>query len=219
MSVKPTQNNVSKTSQEQLAQQFADNLAKNQPIEMQIAIGLISQNMLRGCSWEFVRHNSDIDANLEAFKNNPSVSAQKITYSRSPLQTGYLVYVRLDEALRVFEQSAPGLIAPKELQYASRHHQEAVAQLQAMMTSGYKGVIGIYCTNDSQTITIRGRSYPAFAVTMNELLQLCVRNRYGLIIGGAVRQPNQVQERADAIIEAATVAPSSNALLFEVAPL
>lgn len=210
--------NLTQEQKEQLSQQFADNLAKY-PIEEQIATGLVSKNMLRGCSWEFVRNNPDIARNIEAFRNNPNVSAQEVTYSRSPVMTGYLVYIRLDYVLQVLTKEAPGLIEKQEVEYAVRHHRDAIVELQKLMSSGYRGSIGIYCTNDSQTITIRGKSFPAFAITLNELLQICARSNYGLEIGGAVRRPNEVQQRADAVIKASTVAPSSNALLFEIAPL
>ncbi|MGV3076351.1 hypothetical protein ACEE21_14805, partial [Clostridium baratii] len=62
-----------------------------------------------------------------------------------------------------------------------------------------------------------GISYPAFCVTMPDLLALCVRNGYGLRLGGNMRTPNQVANHIDQVIPRLEIAPSGNALFVEIA--
>lgn len=214
---------LTEEEQLQLARQYADNLSKYPEEEQLVIEKVVQNNLLRGCSWEFVRGGTEdgrkIERLMEEFKANPNVSAQTVTYSQSPLRTGYLVYIVLPYALSILDKEAKGLFRKEDLEYASRHHQEAIVKLRKLMASRYQGVVGIYCTNDSTTITISGRSYPAFSLTLSEVLQQCVEAHYGMVIGGAVRMPNEIMQRADGVIRTATVAPSSNALLVTLAPL
>lgn len=213
---------LTEEEQRALANQYAENLLKY-PMEEQIAITKVVLNLLRGCSWEFIRGNTEdskrIERYMEEFKKNPNVSVQEVTYSQTPLRKGYLIYIVLPYALSILDKEAKGLFRPEDLQFASNHHQEAIVNIRKLMASRYTGQVGIYCTNDSPTITISGKSYPAFSLTLSEVLQLCVETRYGMVIGGKVRNPNEIMQRADGVIRTATVAPSSNALLVTLSPL
>lgn len=203
---------------EMLAQQFAENLTKY-PIEEQIAIGVISKNVMNGCSWEFIRHNREVEKNLEAFKNNPHVSLQQVTYSHDKGITGYMVSMDFQYMLNLLRKEAPGLFTEADLQHISHHRQNALTSLAKMMASKFRGRIGVYCTNDSSTITKDGKSYPAFAITFVELLQLCQKCGYGVVVDNIPRAPGEVYKRASAMLKAATVAPSSNAIFFDIAPM
>lgn len=200
------------------AEQFAINLEKY-PIEEQLAITAISKNVLNGCSWEFVRNTSDIRSELDSFKNSKSCELKEVTYSHDKKISGYLILMNLKRLVDILSKEALGVFDQKALQDALTHRQDAVRSCAKLMQKGYRGRIGIFCTNDSSTITVDGTSYPAFAVTLNELCDICTRMNYGFLVGGAVRSPNEVKLRADAVIKACIVAPSSNALFIDIAPM
>ena len=200
------------------AQRFAQNLS-TYPVEEQIAIGVISKNVMNGCSWEFVRHNRDVEKNLAAFKNNKHVSVQEVTYSHDRGISGYLVSMEFDYMLNVLRKEAPELFSAKDLDYISRHRTEALQGVVKLMSNKFKGRIGVYCTNDSSTITKDGKTYPAFAITFVELLQLAQKCNYGIVVDGTARAPGEVYKRLSAMLKAATVAPSSNAIFFDIAPM
>ena len=203
---------------EAAAQKFAENLTKY-PIEEQIAIGIISKNVMNGCSWEFVRRNREVERNLEAFKQNPHVAVQEVTYSHDRGITGHLVSMDFQYMLELLRKEAPGLFSPADLQFISQHRQKALTDLAKLMASKHKGRIGVYCTNDSSSITKDGRQYPAFAITFVELLQVCQKCGYGIVVDNIPRDPGEVFKRSSAMLKAATVAPSSNAIFFDIAPM
>lgn len=203
---------------EMVAQKFAENLTKY-PIEEQIAIGVISKNVMNGCSWEFVRHNREVEKNIEAFKKNPHVSVQQVTYSHDRGIHGYLVSMDFQYMLDLLRKEAPGLFSQADLQFIAQHRQNALTSVAKLMASKFKGRIGVYCTNDSSTITKDGKSYPAFAITFIELLQVCQKCGYGIVVDNIPREPGEVFKRATAMLKAATVAPSSNAIFFDIAPM
>lgn len=197
---------------------FAEALV-SRPIEEQLAASVIAKNILNGCCWEFVRSNPDIKKNLEAFKNSQVCSVQKVNYNRQQGIYGYLVYMQMQPLCNLFDEANKGPINAKDLKRACQHREEAKMGVIKKLQKGYQGKIGIFCTNDSQTITVDGKSYPAFAVTLKELCAICSKLGYGFNMGGTVRTPNDVLAREDKVIENLTVAPSSNALFISVAKM
>jgi len=200
------------------AKRFQEALGKR-PIEEQIAVGLISKNVLNGCSWEFSRPSNELRTNIEAFQKSQVCSIQPVTYNHEKGIYGYLVYMKMDHLCKLLSPANMGPVSDEDLSIASRHRQEAQATLVKKLRTGYKGLIGIFCTNDSQTVTVDGQTYPAYAITLKELCVICKECGYGIMIKGINRNPDDVLAREDAIIKAATVAPSSNALFISIAPL
>lgn len=200
------------------AKRFEDALS-SKPIEEQIAVGLISKNVLNGCSWEFVRTNSEIRQNLDAFKKSKVCNVQKVTYNHQQGIYGYLVYMQMNHLCNLLGPANNGPLEDRDLQIATHHRNEAIQSLAKKIKSGYMGRIGIFCTNDSQSITVSGKTFPAYAVTLKELCTVCSQLNYGILINNVPRKPNEVLEREDGVIERLTVAPSSNALFIDIAPL
>ena len=200
------------------AKQFEENLSKY-PIEVLIAVGLISKNVLNGCSWEFTRDKVEIKKHLQEFQKSKYVSAQEVTYNHEKNIMGYLIYMKFDALLNLLAKEAPGLITQKDIQIANKNREQSILSLANLMKKGFTGRIGIYCTNDSQAITIQGKTFSAFAVTFKELLQICSSQGYGILVKGVSRRPAELERFEDKIIKASIVAPSSNALLIDIAPV
>ena len=191
---------------------FAEELQKY-PIEVAVGVGIVIPNLVNGCSWGFVTDtNSEYVKILDNIKANPNMASYKI-------KNGYLLTINMDYLLSILSKVAGGYVTNKDLQIASEHRQKALQDLEKFMQKGGSGKIGIYNLNDSPRITVKGVSYPAFCVTMNDLLSLCVRNGYGLKLGNAVRTPNQVSEHAVQVVEKLEIAPSGNAMFIEISKL
>ena len=194
-----------------------------QPPEVQTAVCLISKNVLNGCSWEICRYDPEIRRMYDNFRQSKVCSIQEITYDHKKKDNahpqGYLVYMQMNKLLDILVDKNGGPLRMADIQLANKHRQEAVEALTKRLLSGYKGKIGIFCTNDSQTITINGNVLPAYAVTLHELCIACQEVGYGIVVSGEPRDPQQVLQREDAVIKSLIVAPSSNALILEVAPM
>lgn len=195
---------------EAAAIRFANELQKY-PLEVAVGVGIIIPNLVNGCSWGFVNDSNDeYKKCLKAIQSNENMSSYKI-------KGGYLVNMNMDYLLSILSRIASGYVTPKDLQIASEHRRKALVDLEKFMRKGGSGKIGIYNLNDSPRITVQGVSYPAFCVTMPDLLALCVRNGYGLRLGGNMRTPNQVASHIDQVIPRLQIAPSGNALFVEIA--
>lgn len=203
---------------EEAAKRFEENMEKYPEVE-RIALYLVMNNVLNGCSWEFTR-NEEIKRHLDEFAKNPNCSVQKVLYSSKPTPSyGYLVYMKTNYMYSVLNKEAHGLINSKDLEIASKHRESAMVELSKLMVGGFKGTIGIFCTNDSQSITIDGNRYKAFAVTLAELVAVCMKHGYGIVVNGVTRRPQDVLAREDGVLSKLMVAPSGNALLIQIAPL
>lgn len=198
---------------------FMDYLEKL-PEEEQLAVNLISKNIVNGCSWEFVRDKSKLRRMEKNFQQNPNVSLTPVVYHHgNPSVSGYLVYMKLDYLLKTLHAASPNLITAEDAKRASEKRQAACLNLAKKMQKGYSGRIGIYCTNDSENITISSKSYPAYAVTFAEFCQIAVKMNYGVKFAGGIANARQCEQNATKVIAGCEVAPSSNALLLDIAPL
>lgn len=197
---------------EAAAVKFANELNKY-PTEIAVGVGVILPNLINGCSWGFVNDsNVEFKKCLSAIQSNENISALKIT-------GGYLVNINMDYLLQLLEKIAKGCVTTRDLQIASNHRRKALLDLEKFMKKGGSGKIGIYNLNDSPRITVNGISYPAFCVTMPDLLTMCVRNGYGLKLGGVVRTANQVASHIEKVVNRLEIAPSGNALFVEITKL
>lgn len=191
----------------------------DKPVEEQLAVGIISKNVLNGCSWELCRMDPQLKRYEAEFARSQTCSLQKVTYNRQQGVKGYLVYMQMNRLLEILGPNNKGPLIASDLELARKHREEAGTSLIERIKSGYSGKIGIFCTNDSQTITVSGKTFPAYAVTLKELCMFCSKTGYGIVVGGEPRDPQQVLQREDAVIETLLVAPSSNALFIDIAPM
>lgn len=191
----------------------------NKPIEEQLAASIVAKNVLNGCSWEFCRADQQLKEYESEFKKSTTCKLQKVTYNRAMGVTGYLVSIKMERLLELLGPNNKGPLSASEVETAKENHIDSGAALIERIRSGYAGKIAIYHTYDTQTITIQGRTLPAYAMTLKELCVCCKKMGYGIVIGGVPRDPLQVMQREDAVIEALLLAPSSNALFIEIGPM
>lgn len=206
---------------EKASRDFADRLS-NYPVEEQICVGLIGSNVLNGCSWAFTGKNPDLIRNTERFHESKTCSISKVAQGNKR-EEGYLVMMSMDRLISILNKEAQGLIDSRDLQRASENRQKAIIEFDKLLKKGrngkpYRGKIGIYCVNDTHSITVKGDVYPAYAITFQEMITICNRNNYGFNLGG-IRRASEVAKVAGKVIEKLEVAPSKNALLIEICPL
>lgn len=206
---------------ERASREFADRLS-NYPVEEQICVGLIGSNVLNGCSWAFTGRNPDLVRNIQKFNESKTCSISKVAQGNKR-EEGYLVMMSMDRLISILNKEAHGLINTNDLQMASENRQNAIIGFDKLLKNGkngkkYRGKVGIYCVNDTHSITVKGEVFPAYAITFQEMIAICNRNGYGFNLGGP-RSASDVAKVANRVIEKLEVAPSKNALLVDICPL
>ena len=212
--------NVQNSQANMAAVRFATELQKY-PVEVAVGVGIVIPNLVNGCSWGFVTDtNEEYKRIQENIENNPNMSSFKI-------KNGYLFTINMDYLLCILSKVAGGFVTQKDLQIASEHRQESLVKIDkflrkngASMRKGEAVTIGIYNLNDSPRITISGKSYSAFCITLVDLLALCVRTGYNIRVNDKgkfrVLTPGQASNNVLKVVETLEVAPSGNALLIDL---
>lgn len=215
--IRPTKD-VHANSYEDAANRFANRL-ESYPEEVKWAVILIAENVLNGCGWEFTRNTgNELTPDLvEKFRNSNVCGIQEVTYNHKRKTTGYLVSMKFDALVELLRKEGEGVFNKEDLDRAVTHRSEAITKLvNTLEKASVRSLrVGIYCTNDSSTITIDGNSFPAFAVDLPTLLMACEKTGWK-IRAGEPRTPAEVAKKADAFIKNLTVAPSSNALMINL---
>ena len=125
--------------------------------------------------------------------------------------------MKLDRLCELLGPDSEGPLTAEEIALARKKNTDAKKELIDRIASGYAGKIGIYYTGDSGTVTVSGRTFPAYAVTLKELREICERLNYGIVIGGGTREPGEVSRREDAVLEHLMLTPGNNALFIDIA--
>lgn len=211
-------NNVIDFARQKIAKEFERALT-DKPIEEQLAASIVTNNIFNGCSWEFCRMDSLLRRYEAEFTQSKTCSLHKITYDREQEVQGYLVYMKMDRLLELLGPNNNGPLRTSDLEIVKQQREAALETLLRRILSGYIGKIGIYYTSDTQTVTVQGRSFPACAITLQELCSVCLMKGYGIVVDGEPRDPKQVLQRENAVIEALMPAPSANALFIDIAPM
>ena len=190
----------------------------DKPIEEQMAASLAGKNLLNGASWAFCRMDPVLEEQEAAFANSSTCSLQRVTYNRQMGILGYLVYMKLDRICELLGPDSRGPLTAEEIASVKKQNMENKTALIDRIASGYTGKIGIYYTGDGGSLTISGRTFPAYALTLDELCAICQRVNYGIVIGGEARDPRQVLAKKEDVLESLLLAPGSNALLVDIGP-
>ena len=192
------------------AERFSKDLEKY-PVEVQIGVALGITNLANGCSWVFLTNpDKEFLQNVDAINKNKNMKCIKLT-------GGYLFYIDIDYLLSILRTvRTSGFVSKEVLTIAVKHRQKALAQLEKYMDKNKSGKIGIFNVNDTPNVTVSGVRYDAFCVTLMELLVMCVKKNYKVVLGGKPRNPSDVQKRIVDILPRLEVAPSGNALFIEM---
>lgn len=201
-----------------IARQFEKVLA-NAAVEEQLAAALVAENLLYGASWAFCRADEIFKEYEDNFRKSENCSIQKITYNLETGEKAYLVYITMSRILELLGPDNGGPLTADDLAQSRKMREESGIALIDRIKSGYVGKIAIYHIGDTLSVTVNGKTFPAYAVTIKELCHFCVRMGYGIVIGGILRDPMEILKREDAVLEILLLTPSNNGLFIEIAPM
>lgn len=188
------------------------------PKEIQIAMGVTMSNIMKGCPWGIVTgENKEFMASRELFAKSNVVSAYQIK-SQPGLgkEDKYLILTTMKTMVNILNKEGFGVFEKKELDHALKKRDDAIKGITKFLQSGKIGEIGIFSTNESKEIVINGVSYPAFAITLVDLISYCTMYNYCFLIGGKRFKPEVLMKNIDKVYQNLQPAPSGNALLIKI---
>ena len=208
--------NKANSAQRKMEKAFERALGKA-PVEEQLAACAITKNLMNGCSWAFC--GEEIKEYESDFAKSRTCRMQQVTYDRETGTMGCLVSMQLGRILELLGPDNGGPLTAKDVEIIEKGREEAGIALIDRLKSGYAGIIAIYHTGSSGSVTINGMTFPAFVLPLQDVCYICSRIGYGIVVGGIPRDPSQVMRREDALIKALMLTPSCDGLLIKVAPM
>ena len=73
---------------------------------------------------------------------------------------------------------------------------------------GFSGLVGIYCTNDTTSITYKAITYPAFRLPIAMVLQICNTFKYMVKVNGEWVTPQKAMSLGQALFDSLIVSPT-----------
>lgn len=198
----------------ELSIKYGEEILKQEGAFGSLLLGCLSPNALRGLDWAFL---TGVDAR-EFMRNIDEGKKHQLYKWHIKLRDGSIlvqsdieaIYGKMDLARKL------GLITREDIEEGMKRRMESIQAFDKFCKQGKGGYVGIYNQNESDTITIKGKRYHAFAVDAGTLIRVTKANNRKFKLGSGVYSPDEVLQKINQVIENLTLAPSGNALMIEI---
>ena len=204
----------------QASLRFSENMKKYSP-DIQVAMGITMVNVSQGCPWGITSEaNREFMSILPSLKSSSHVNAYKLAkHPGRGSEEKYIVLVSLSDMIKILEKEAMGVVTMEDLKKAKVRHDEALKRFYTFLQEGRYGNIAIYSLNKSGEIIASGRRYPAFSITLGELVSACMTYNYNIVVGKESLRPNIINANLERTYKNLVVAPSENGLFIKIAKM
>ena len=189
--------------------------AGQMPPSVQYAIIQVMPNILNGAFWGFTTLK-EIEGHYDSIKSSGgNVVARK-------LSNACLIEVNPAYLIKAISMIDPEALTQKDLDTMQKMRAESLVSFERFLVRKAKeikdnkkfgGTIGIYCTNDVNTVTYKGTNYPAFRVEIASTLNLLKKWGYLVRVNGNFVKPDQV---GNAIWDSVVLAPTKTGLFIDI---
>ena len=199
----------------ELAEKYGEAMTKKYGSMNSAAIGCVTPNILVGANWAFLTPNEGRELKNAFDKEGDSGKIFEMIDIRGG---GKLLIMTFDKVIEVLSgiPMQLGIVNKADVEAGVAHRNESAQAFEKLLVKGYSGTIGIMNLNDSNTITIKGKRFPSFAIDMTTLLEKCNKYGYSVILGGVARPLQTVYDKRWEVIKNLELAPSGNAMLIEI---
>lgn len=185
----------------------------NLPVSTQVAIVTVLPNIVNGAFWGFTSVK-EMKEYAEELKKDSNIQLRRIGHDA--------VIVEVDPNYLISATKSVGneLINEKDLQCMKDYSSKAVVEFEKFLLNkgkkGFAGLIGIYCTNDTTSITYKGTVYPAFRLPITKVLQLCNKFKYMVKVNGRWVAPQDAMKAGQALFDSMILSPTKTGVFLEI---
>lgn len=189
--------------------------AQQLPASTQFAIVKCLGNVPYGSNWGFAPFQ-EIKDKYEQLCKDKNIIARKVS-------NGCIIEVNPMYLLKAADSVQRGIVKKDDIAKIKVKSAEARVSLEKFLKSkakkgNFEGIIGIYCTNASTSITIKGVNYPSFRVNIQTALKVLAEQGYRVFVKGAGYVPAQQAVGAIAqVFEGMAVSPTDTGAFLKIA--
>ena len=189
------------------------NKAKQLPPSVQYAIVKVMPNILNGAFWGF-DSVKNVQEHAEALRGDQNITLRKIGDSALiEVNPAYMV-----QAIQVIDANA---ITQSDINTIKKAQGKAQVEFENFLakkakTGNYGGTIGIYCTNDTTSIKFKGNAYPAFRLTINEVLGYLGNYNYTVKVDGNFVSAREAFGAGQPLWDSMTLSPTKTGVFIDI---
>lgn len=187
--------------------------AQNLPASTQFALATALPNIVNGAFWGFSTVR-DCQKFAEELKGDPNISLKKLSGD------DVIVEVNPNYICSAMASIDASVVTQAEITKMNEGVQKAGAVFEKFLSqkskTGYSGYIGIYCTNDVASIVLKGKSYPAFRLPLNQIVAYLAK--YGWKINTSIGQipANAIGNNVSAVWASIIMSPTHTGVFLPV---
>lgn len=189
--------------------------AQNLPESVQFAIINVLPNIPNGAFWGFTDTNECMKF-AESLKGDQNIILRKLKGGKSAL-----VEVNPDYLIKATRMVSASLISDNDIALMRDGIAKGAAAFEKFLMSkgdrGFKATVGIYCINDSSSITYKKVAYPAFRVDVRTALNLMQKWGYYISVDGKMVQPSQAMSMQSKLFASMTLSPTTTGVFVDIA--
>lgn len=190
--------------------------AKQFPPAVQFAIVAVVPNIVNGCFWGFTDYN-DIMEHVEVIRQTPEIVARKVQNACIvEVQPNYLLKAVNAIDSTMFNQKDMNVMKESMAKAQVGFEQYLINRAITKKGEQFCETIAIYCTNDTERVSIKDKTYNAFRVTMADLLKYFGMYGYKVRCGSRYVTVQEAAQNSQAVWDATRVAPSKTGLLIDI---
>lgn len=177
-------------------------------------VASILPNLPLGCSWGFFTTRQAKTLGLDTIKSVPD-GVHLIPLANN---SGYVVLVDFNDLMDRIQKVAP-LFNPGFIQGVINSYQSTVTSAAKLLDRAIKKGettvrMGVLSTNESNTLTIDGVTFPAYRLDLGTILSLAIERGFNIYYQGQLVSAQEAYQNQYALLPGLTLAPSGHALLL-----
>ena len=187
--------------------------AEELPMSTQLAIITVLPNIVNGASWGFSTLD-EMSNYADDLKKDSNICIRKLSKND--------VVVEVDPKYLIYATSAlsKDIIKKKDLDRMVEDSTKALVDFEKFLINkakfNFAGLVGVYCTNDTTTITYKGTSYPAFRIKLIQALELCNKYRYLVKVNNKWITPSEAIKSGQTLFDSLVLSPTKTGVFMQI---
>lgn len=188
--------------------------AKQLPVGVQYAICQALPNIRNGAFWGFTDIR-DIKEHIEVLREDKNITPRKLSSDKCLLEVNpaYL--------LKAVQLIDPNALTQQDMKVIQEAMASAKLDFEKFLIKmgkkgGFGGTVGIYCVNDSTAINYKGVTYPAFRLSMGDVLNLISQYNYSIQVGSSFVSAAQAMNSGQALWDSVTLSPTKTGVFVNI---
>lgn len=209
---------MTEEQQERVIAMFGERLDKL-PTADRLGVLICANHIRNGANWGFDTDAPDGNKRyMQEISEDPQATKNIVSFQ---LNRGYVhEFLSFDKAVHIFRGVAGAALFDQKIENAAKlRKEEAVASLQKFLQDGKRGTVGFYNTNQSDTASKDGKTYPSFCLNAYNFFGVLSQADYIVkTANGTVASAKQAFQNLGGVMKELDKSPSSNAVLIDIQP-